>query len=55
MRKQLKALLGEEFVMQADEDKTIINPMVAEKIDFIKPEDGQIIYRLRQLAKERNI
>jgi len=55
VRKQLAALLGDEFVMQADEDKTIINPMVAEKIDFIKPEDGQIIYRLRQLAKERNI
>ena len=29
--------------------------MVAENIDFKKPEDGEIAYRLRQLAKERNI
>lgn len=29
--------------------------MVAEKVDFIKPEDGEVIFRLRQLAKERNI
>ena len=33
----------------------MINPMVAEKVDFIKPEDGEVIFRLRQLAKERNI
>lgn len=55
MRKQLIALLGDEFAMQADEDKMMINPVVAENIDFMKPEDGQVIFRLRQLAKERNL
>lgn len=33
----------------------MINPVVAENIDLQKIEDGQVIYRLRQLAKERNI
>ena len=55
VRKQLIALLGDEFAMQADEDKMMINQLVAENIDFIKPEDGQVIFRLRQLAKERSI
>ena len=55
VRKQLTALLGEEFALQADEDKAMINPVVAENIDLQKIEDGQVIYRLRQLAKERNI
>mgnify|MGYP000916569558 CR=1 FL=1 len=55
VRKQLIALLGKEFELQCDEDKSIINPMVAENIDFRKPMDGEVIYRLRQLAKERNI
>lgn len=49
------ALLGDEFAMQADEDKLMINPVVAENIDFMKPEDGQVIFRLRQIAKDRNI
>jgi len=40
VRKQLEALLGKEFVLRADEDKTIINSMVADNIDFKKPEDG---------------
>lgn len=47
VRKQLVALLGDEFALQADEDKKAINPVVATNIDFIKPEDGQVIYRLR--------
>lgn len=55
VRKQLVALLGKEFECQCDEDKSIINPVVAENIDFRKPMDGEVIYRLRQLAKERNI
>lgn len=55
VRKQLVALLGKEFELQADEDKGCINPVVAENIDFRKPLEGEVIYRLRQLAKERNI
>lgn len=47
VRKQLVKLLGDEFAMQADEDKTMLNPVVAQNIDFMKPEDGQVIFRLR--------
>lgn len=47
VRKQLVAILGKEFELQADEDKTIINPVIAENIDFRKPMDGEVIYRLR--------
>lgn len=48
-------MLGKEFEMRADEDMTFINPVVAQNIDFRKPMDGEVIYRLRQLSKERNI
>jgi F0F1-type ATP synthase delta subunit len=47
VRKQLGAVLGKEFVLQSDEDKSIINPVVAANIDFRKPMEGEIIYRLR--------
>jgi hypothetical protein len=47
VRNQLVALLGTEFALQADEDKAMINPVVAENIDFAKIEDGQLVYRLR--------
>ena len=47
VREQLGALLGKEFVLQADEDMKIINPEVAARIDFKKPMDGEVIYRLR--------
>jgi len=47
VRKQLCSLLGKEFELQCDEDKSIINPVVAENIDFRKPMDGEVIYRLR--------
>ena len=55
VEKQLTAIMGKEFALQAREDKNIINPLVAANIDFIKPEDGHVVYRMRQLAKERNI
>ena len=55
VRKQLTALLGKEFALQADEDKKIINGVVAENIDFKRPMDGEVIYRMKELAKERNI
>ena len=54
VRKQLTNLLGKEFALQADEDKSIINPLVAENLDFYKPNYGHVIYRMRLLAKERN-
>ena len=55
MRKQLKAILGYEFALQADEDRSVLHPVVADNIDFIRPGEGKVVYRLLQLAKERNI
>jgi hypothetical protein len=55
VREMLIALMGKEFALQADEDKKSINPLVAENIDFRKPMEGEIVYRMRQLAKSRNI
>jgi hypothetical protein len=55
VRKHLVALLGKEFALEADESKDAINPVVAENIDFKVPEEGEVIYKLRLLAKERNI
>lgn len=55
VRNQLAPILGSEFVKQADNNKDTLNPLVATNIDFKIPEDGEVIYRLRQLAKERNI
>jgi hypothetical protein len=55
VRNQLKIVLGDEFVLQADESKEIINPVVAANIDFKIPADGEVVYRMMQLAKERNI
>ena len=42
-------------VFRLNEDKAIINPVVAQNIDFKIPEDGEVVYRMLQLAKERNI
>ena len=47
VRKQLTNLMGKEFIMQADEDYTILNPMVAKNIDFKVPSDGEVVYRMR--------
>lgn len=55
VRKMLTSIMGKEFIMQADEDTTILNPVVAKNIDFKVPSDGEVVYRMRQLAKERNI
>ena len=55
VRKQLSALLGKEFATQADQDKKLVNPLVAGKVDAKKPSDGEIIFRMKELAKERNI
>ena len=55
VRNNLVALLGKDFEYNADNNRFNLNPIVDEMIDFRKPEDGEIIFRLRQLAKERNI
>lgn len=46
--------LGNEFAVQADQGNDV-HPAVVKNIDPKKREAGEIIFRLRQLAKERNI
>lgn len=46
MRKQLSAVLDDKFVQECDHNKDMINPVVAENIDFKKPEEGEVILRL---------
>lgn len=41
--------------MQSDTDYSCINKVIAENIDIKVPEEGQVIKRLVELAKERNI
>jgi hypothetical protein len=55
VRRQLGKLLGKEFVIQSDQDYSCINKVVAENIDIKIPEEGVVIKRLVELAKERNI
>lgn len=55
VRAQLCILLDEHFVKECMHNNSLINPVVAANIDFRKPEDGEVILRLCNLAKERNI
>mmetsp|Transcript_3705 Transcript_3705/g.6319 ORF Transcript_3705/g.6319 Transcript_3705/m.6319 type:complete len:121 (+) Transcript_3705:432-794(+) len=47
--------MGEPFVQETDSDMGKINPFIAENIDFKNPEKGEVIFRMRQLAKENGI
>lgn len=53
--KALSPLLDEQLVKEAHTNYSLINPVVAENIDFKRPEEGEVIYELVKLAKERNI
>lgn len=55
MRTQLSAVLDDKFVKECDTNYDLINPVVAKNIDFTKPEDGEVVLRMVNLAKERNI
>lgn len=55
MRQMLCNILDDKFVKECNTNKDLINPLVAENIDFKNPEEGQVYLRLVQLAKERNI
>ena len=55
VRQQIGALLEPEFVKECDTNYDLLNPVVAKNIDFKTPEEGEVIMRLCQLAKERNI
>jgi hypothetical protein len=51
----LGSLLDEKWVRECHTNYSLINPVVAANIDFKKPEDGEVVLRLVNLAKERNI
>jgi len=55
VRYQLGLLLGKEFLIKSDQDRSCIHKTINEKIDIFVPEEGQVIKRLVELAKERNI
>jgi len=55
VRKQLGNLLGKEFVKQSDSDYSCLHKVIAENIDIKIPEQGEVVKRLVELAKERNI
>jgi len=42
-------------VKECDTNYDLLNPVVAKNVDFKTPEEGEVIMRLVQLAKERNI
>jgi hypothetical protein len=55
VRKMLSALLDESFVKECDTNYALINPVVAENIDIKKIDEGEVILRLVNLAKEKNV
>ena len=55
VRKMLSALLDEQFVKECDTNYALLNPVVAENIDIKKLDEGEVIMRLVNLAKEKNI
>ena len=55
VRKILSRILDPEFVRECDRNYDLINSVVANNIDFKKPEDGEVVLRMVNLAKERNI
>ena len=55
VRKILAKILDPEFVRECDRNYDLVNSVVANNIDFKKPEDGEVVLRMVNLAKERNI
>ena len=48
-------MLEPELAKEADANYDLLNPVVAKNIDYKTPEKGEVILRLINLAKERNI
>lgn len=55
VRKVCVGLLDAEFAKECDTNYALLNPVIAENIDIKKIDEGAIILRLVQLAKEKNI
>lgn len=55
VRQQLSRLFGKEFVIKSDTDYSTLNKVVAENIDIKIPAQGEVVKRLVELARERNI
>jgi hypothetical protein len=55
VRQNLATLMDEKFVKECGHNKDLLNKIVADNIDFAKPEDGAIGLRLINLCSERNI
>jgi hypothetical protein len=51
----LNLVLEKSFIAECHTNYNLLNPLVAEKIDYKTPEPGEVVYRLCQLASERNI
>jgi hypothetical protein len=52
---QIGLCLEPAFVKECHTNYDLINPLVAQNIDFKNPEQGEVILKLCLLAKERNI
>jgi hypothetical protein len=52
---QLSGTLDQKFVKECHVNYDLLNPVVAANVDYKTIEQGQVIYRLVTLAKERNI
>ena len=48
-------VLGDRFTKECMTNYDLLNPVVRENIDFKTPEQGEVIFKLCTLAKERNI
>ena len=55
VKTNLACLMDEKFVKECSHNKDLLNKVVADNIDFKKPEDGAIGLRMINLAAERNI
>lgn len=53
--KQLEILLDPKIVKEFHSNYDLLNPVVAENIDYKTPEQGAVIYKLCEIAKQRNI
>ena len=43
----MEALKGKKFAQEAVENKNTINPFVADNIDFVRLDEGHVIYRMK--------